>query len=89
MYLAAKFIPQKRVGQALTKDDDVYAAMEKIAECRKTLKAVKNSLETNWQTFDLATHGLGPAVIKGTLALNDTCLNEKMRALKSKDSTDE
>lgn len=53
------------------------------------MKAVKDALETNWKTFDLATHGLGPAVIKGTFALIDACLKEKMKALKkSKDSTD-
>ncbi|XP_036421581.1 uncharacterized protein LOC118804846 isoform X3 [Colossoma macropomum] len=89
MYLAAKFIPQKRVGQALMEDGNVHAAMAKTEDCRKTLKAVKNALETNWETFDLATHGLGPAVIKGTFALIDACLNEKMRVLKSKVSTDE
>ncbi|KAJ7998371.1 hypothetical protein DPEC_G00222000 [Dallia pectoralis] len=89
MYLATKFIPQKRVGQAMLEEGDVHATMAKTEDCRKTLQAVKDALESNWETFDLATHGLGPAVIKGTFSLIDACLKEKMRALKSKDSTDE
>ncbi|XP_076833502.1 transcription factor AP-2-epsilon-like [Brachyhypopomus gauderio] len=89
MYLATKFIPQKKVGQALMESGNVHAAMAKTEDCRKTLDAVKNALEANWETFDLSTHGLGPAVIKGTFALIDACLKEKMRALKSIDYTDE
>ncbi|XP_073670883.1 uncharacterized protein [Paramisgurnus dabryanus] len=87
-YLAAKFIPQKKVAQALLEEGNLHTAMAKTEECRKTLKAVQNALESNWETYDLATHGLGPAVIKGTFSLIDSCLKEKMRALKSKDSTD-
>ncbi|KAK7130330.1 hypothetical protein R3I94_008874 [Phoxinus phoxinus] len=89
MYLATKFIPQKKVGQAMLEEGNVHVTMAKTEDCRKTLKAVKDALETIWETFDLATHGLGPAVIKGTFSLIDACLKEKMRALKSKDSTDE
>ncbi|XP_026117588.1 uncharacterized protein LOC113096419 [Carassius auratus] len=89
MFLAAKFIPQKRVGEALLKEGNVHAAMVKTEDCRKTLKDLKAALENNWDTFDLATHGLGPAVINGTFSLIDACLKEKMRALKKKDSTDE
>nr|XP_055041849.1 uncharacterized protein LOC129429302 isoform X1 [Misgurnus anguillicaudatus]XP_055046709.1 uncharacterized protein LOC129432363 isoform X1 [Misgurnus anguillicaudatus] len=87
-YLAAKFIPQKKVAQALLEEGNLHTAMAKTEDCRKTLKAVQNALESNWETYDLATHGLGPAVIKGTFSLIDSCLKEKMRALKSKDSTD-
>ncbi|XP_073729759.1 uncharacterized protein [Misgurnus anguillicaudatus] len=87
-YLAAKFIPQKKVAQALLEEGNLHTAMAKTEDCRKTLKAVQNALESNWETYDLATHGLGPAVIKGTFSLIDSCLKEKMRALKLKDSTD-
>ncbi|XP_076868354.1 uncharacterized protein LOC143519126 [Brachyhypopomus gauderio] len=80
---------EKKVGQALMESGNVHAAMAKTEDCRKTLDAVKNALEANWETFDLSTHGLGPAVIKGTFALIDACLKEKMRALKSIDYTDE
>ncbi|XP_049329401.1 uncharacterized protein LOC125794041 [Astyanax mexicanus] len=79
----AKFIPQKKVGQALLEDGNVHEGMAKTEDCRKTLKAVEKALETNWHTFDLATHGLGPAVIKGTFELIDACLKEKMKALQS------
>ncbi|KAK9956293.1 hypothetical protein ABG768_014038 [Culter alburnus] len=89
MFLATKFIPQKRVGEALLEEGNVHAAIVKTEDCRKTLKDVKAALEKNWDTFDLATHGLGPAVINGTFSLIDACLKEKMRALKKKDSTDE
>ncbi|XP_048012822.1 uncharacterized protein LOC125246020 isoform X2 [Megalobrama amblycephala] len=89
MFLATKFIPQKRVGEALLEEGNVHAAIVKTEDCRKTLKEVKAALEKNWDTFDLATHGLGPAVINGTFSLIDACLKEKMRALKKKDSTDE
>ncbi|XP_049341845.1 uncharacterized protein LOC103040397 isoform X5 [Astyanax mexicanus] len=82
-YLAAKFIPQKKVGQALLEDGNVHEGMAKTEDCRKTLKAVEKALETNWHTFDLATHGLGPAVIKGTFELIDACLKEKIKALQS------
>lgn len=47
------------------------------------MKDLKHALEKNWKTFDLATHGLGPAVIKGTFSIIDACLKEKMTALKS------
>lgn len=60
-----------------------------VFTCRTTLKAVQNALEANWETYDLATHGLGPAVIKGAFSLIDSCLKEKMRTLKSKDTTNE
>ncbi|XP_016115152.1 uncharacterized protein [Sinocyclocheilus grahami] len=89
MYLATKFIPQKKVAEGLLEEGNVNEAMFKTEDCRKTMNALQDALESNWETFDLATHGLGPAVIKGTFALVDACLKEKMRALKSKVSTDE
>ncbi|KAF4114011.1 hypothetical protein G5714_004234 [Onychostoma macrolepis] len=89
MYLAAKFIPQKTVAQDLLEEGTVHTALARTEDCRKTLRAVKNALEAHWEPFDLATHGLGPAVIKGTFSLIDACLKEKMKALKSKNSTDE
>ncbi|KAL1022306.1 hypothetical protein UPYG_G00024940 [Umbra pygmaea] len=49
MYLATKFIPQKRVNQALLEEGHIHAAMAKTEDCRKTLKAVKAALETNWE----------------------------------------
>ncbi|XP_050961128.1 uncharacterized protein LOC127162371 [Labeo rohita] len=89
MYLAAKFIPQKNVAQALLEEGNVHAALARTEDCRKTLKTVKNALEAHWENFDLATHGLGPAVINGTFSLIDACLKEKMKALKSKNFTDQ
>ncbi|XP_073774433.1 uncharacterized protein isoform X2 [Danio rerio] len=86
MYLAAKTIPQKRVAQALPEEGNVHAALARTEDCMKTLKAVENDLEAHWETFNLATHGLGPAVIKGTISLIDSCLKEKMKALKTKNT---
>ncbi|XP_067309063.1 uncharacterized protein [Pseudorasbora parva] len=83
MHLATKFIPQKKVGEALLEEGNVHAAMAKTEDCRKTMKDLKHALEKNWKTFDLATHGLGPAVIKGTFSIIDACLKEKMKALKT------
>lgn len=34
MFLAAKFIPQKRVGEALLEEGNVHAAMVKTKDCR-------------------------------------------------------
>lgn len=34
MYLAAKFIPQKKVAQALLDEGNVHAAMAKTEDCR-------------------------------------------------------
>ncbi|XP_026056936.1 uncharacterized protein LOC113042352 [Carassius auratus] len=89
MYLATKFIPQKKVAEALLEEGNVNEAMFKTEDCRKTMKALQEALENNWETFGLATHGLGPAVIKGTFTIIDACLKEKIRALKSKVSKDE
>ena len=34
IYLAAKFIPHKKVGQALKEDHNVHATMAKADDCR-------------------------------------------------------
>ncbi|KAI7793435.1 hypothetical protein IRJ41_017307, partial [Triplophysa rosa] len=83
MFLAAKFTPQKKVVQEMCDNKDIHDSISKAEACRKTLQTLLATLRRNWETFGLATHGLGPGLIGGTFEFIDSCLKEKIKALKS------
>ncbi|XP_073729934.1 uncharacterized protein [Misgurnus anguillicaudatus] len=43
---------------------------------RQTLTRIKTAMEANWSDYNLATHGLGPEILKGAFSLIDACLVE-------------
>ncbi|XP_035984211.1 uncharacterized protein LOC118562251 isoform X2 [Fundulus heteroclitus] len=83
-YLAAKFLPITKISQTcLEEGDGLHEAIAKTENCRKTLGHLLTTMEANWQDYGLATHGLGPQMLKGTFALIDTCLAKKIEILKT------
>ncbi|XP_056599813.1 uncharacterized protein LOC130417956 [Triplophysa dalaica] len=83
MFLAAKFMPQKKVVQEMCENEDIHDSISKAESCRKTLQTLLATLRRIWEIFGLATHGLGPGLIGGTFDFIDSCLKEKIKALKS------
>ncbi|KAG1953737.1 hypothetical protein F2P79_009266 [Pimephales promelas] len=60
-----------------------HDAISKTEACRKTLQTLLATLGRNWETFEQATHGLGPGLMVGTFEFIDSCLKEKINTLKS------
>ncbi|XP_036001504.1 uncharacterized protein LOC118565344 isoform X2 [Fundulus heteroclitus] len=78
-FLAAKFLPITKISQTcLEEGDGLHEAIAKTENCRKTLGHLLTTMEANWQNYGLATHGLGPQMLKGTFALIDTYLAKKI-----------
>ncbi|XP_073729931.1 uncharacterized protein [Misgurnus anguillicaudatus] len=74
-YMGFKYLPIQKIGQACLEEDHLEAIV-KAQHCRQTLTRIKTAMEANWSDYNLATHGLGPEILKGAFSLIDACLVE-------------
>ncbi|XP_026126272.1 uncharacterized protein LOC113107779 [Carassius auratus] len=75
-YMGFKYLPIQKIGQACLEEDQHLEAIVKAQHCRQTLTRIKTAMEANWSYYNLATHGLGPEMLKGAFSLIDACLVE-------------
>ncbi|CAL8383012.1 unnamed protein product [Gadus morhua 'NCC'] len=83
-YMACKFFPVSRIATECLEEENVEKNEDilKADNCRRTLEHLFKMMKANWAEFNLATHGLGPYVLKTTCVLIDSCLAEKLKLLK-------
>ncbi|KAL0969911.1 hypothetical protein UPYG_G00234420 [Umbra pygmaea] len=74
-YMGFKYLPIQDIGQACLEEDHLEAIV-KAQHCRQTLTKMKTAMEAKWSKYNIATHGLGPELLKGAFALSDACLAE-------------
>ncbi|CAL8310386.1 unnamed protein product [Boreogadus saida] len=67
-YMACKFFPVSRIATECLEEENVEKNEDilKADNCRRTLEHLFKMMKANWAEFNLATHGLGPYVLKTT-----------------------
>ncbi|KAL2092965.1 hypothetical protein ACEWY4_010277 [Coilia grayii] len=74
-YMGFKYLPIQEIGQACVEEDQRLEAIVKAKNCRQTLTKLKTAMEASWSNYNIATHGLGPEMLKGAFAIF-ACLAE-------------